>query len=1629
MSPTNAQNQHVVTAVIVAHDGAAWIPRVTEALVNQTRPVQRVVGVDTGSRDRSGAMLAEALGRAAVFGMDRGTGYAAAVHQALRHRAATTHLPAPAAAPAERMEWVWLLHDDCEPEPDALEQLLLGADQVPTVAVLGPKVMDWSDRGVLLEAGVGIDRAGRRITGIEPREVDQGQHDGNRDVLAVGSAGMLVRRDVWSQVGGFDPGMRLYREDVDFCWRVQAAGYRVRVITDAVVYHVEASARRRRQASAAPRRGREDRRNALLVLLGNLPPGPMLFALAGNLVLSTLRTLFFLFAKRARAALDEFAGFFGAAGHPLRLLAARRRRSRGRRGAYGRLRSEVPPGHSVRKLAEFATGALSKSLPVDMVGSHHATDDPTEDDSLLVDTGVVQRVISNPGVLLFLVLTTIALVAERSLLSSSPLGGGALVPAWGGASDLWAEYLQGFHPAGIGTAAGTPPYVAVIALLATLLGGKPWLAVDVILIGCIPLAGVTAYLASRRITRSVPVRIWAAMAYALLPVGMGAVAAGRLGTALVLVLLPLIAVVAARVFTHGPRRARRAAWAAALLVAVAAAFVPLVWVLTVVAMALGALVFRRGRSGVMIDAAIVAVVPVVLLLPWSIALATHPSQLLLEAGLQPAGLATPHLPARSLMLLSPGGPGLPPFWVTAGLLLAAAVALVASGRRALVVAGWAAALLGLLTAAAVSKLIVTPASGGDPVLAWPGLALAFAGAGLLLAAAACGDLLRNKLGSGGWRAPSGIAILALAAVACAAPALAAAAWVTTGVRGPVAPSAGPVLPEFVAVSSDTGLRLRTLVLRVDPRGRVAYSVLRDTDPLIGASGLAVPPAAQRALSLTVATLTAPYGGSVQNQGRSLAQLGIGYVLLPTPINPDLARLLDGVAGLRPVSQTAEFALWRVSDTTARVRVVERSGTVVPVNSGTVRVAGASVPAAGGTLELAEPAGGWSATLNGHPLTPLVAPVGGWAQGFRLPPGGGSLTMSHSQLSRIAVVALEALALVLVLVLGLPGARMAGEAEAGAATAAARRSGHTRDKAGDRGRERKPSRRGKGKPGSPARPRVRRPPVPAAQGAQRVPGAAPAEETEVPAGVRGAAAPGVRGAAGGGGMPWPDEPAATGSFPGDVAADSPTMVSHARGGTGAPGRSAGRPPAGGRNMPGDPRGLPPRAGPGPGRRGVRPGPEPGSSRGRPGYDPAAGRSPGYDPAGGRGGRPGYDTGPGRPVPPGPDPGGRRGRPGDDTGPGQPVPPGSDPGSSRGRPGYDTGPGRAVPPGPGPGASRGRPGYDTGPGRAVPPGSDPGGSRGRPGYDTRSGRARPEYGPDPGHGGRRGYEPEPDPARPGYDPTPGRDGRPGYDTAPGGAGRPGYGPVPGDEGRRGADRAPRRGRRGREPEPDRGRAANGPVPGGDGGPGYDAPPRRGGQPGYDTAPGSGGRPGYDAPPGTAGRPGYDTAPGRGGRPGYDTSPGSGGRGGYDTPPGSGGRPGYDTPPGSGGRPGYDTAPGRGRRRREPGPDRDQAGYGPAPGRDGGQAYGPSPDAQAERGERKSRIGWPGRGSRSGRDRGPAGGERPAAGARRGGMPSDAEALSPLPPLPPRRPTGMDGYAADAGGPDWDAGPQHDPGETDW
>jgi GT2 family glycosyltransferase len=1037
--------RHAVTLVIVVHDGARLLPGLVNAVREQTHPVSRAIGVDTGSLDRSRATLTELLGPDAVFGMDADTGYGAAVARALEHPAARTPAPGSGSSPdAEvELEWVWLLHDDCEPAPDALEQLLRGASRNRSTAVLGPKLKDLADRRVLREAGVTVDRAGRRLTGIEPGEIDQGQHDGNRLVPAVSSAGMLIRRDVWDQAGGFDPNVPLMRDDVDFCWRVHAAGCDVRVITDAVVYHRDLSARQIRRAPAVGGHPRmADRRGALYVFAANVPLGPMLAIVGGCLVGSLLRVAYFLLTKQQRKAWDHLGAVAWLLRHPVLLGQARRRRAAHRKHAWSVLRGQLPRGRTLDRLAESAAGLLAGGPAYDSGGLHHALLDEAGDDMPLPATdSVVRRVLTSPGVLLGAGLALVALVAERSLAGSvlagsGTLSGGALVPAWGGASDLWREYLSGYHDVGLGSAAGTPPYIGVMAVLATLLAGKPWLAVDVLLFAAVPAAGLTAFLATRRVTSVLAARIWLAATYALLPVAMGAVAAGHIGTAMSFVLLPLIGLAAGRMLTGPPRQARRAAWAAGLLIAVAAAFVPLVWPIAVLAaagLAAAGLVAAWTPKpwparATAVNAAIVALVPAAVLVPWTFHLFASPSAFFGEAGIQRPGLAAAVLRPESVLLLSPGGPGLPPAWVTAGLVLPAFGALLARRRLPVVYTGWAIALGGLVAVLVVSRVRVRP-PGGTAVSAWPGVATAIAAAGLLLAAAPLIEAAALALGgTGDARAgrllpastASRLALLAGLAVAASAPVLAAGYWLAAGVRGPVTAAGPQILPPFVASSSSGPGRPRTLVLRPDGAA-LSYMVLRNSDPVLGQPELPQTSSATHALDGVVASLGAAAGGG-EDPGEALSQFDIGYVLLPAPVDQALARQLDASAGLIRLTTAPAYVLWQVAGTVARVRVIRAGGAVVPVPSGPVGVNTVVPPGTSGTLVLAETAGGWSATLNGRPLVKLAQPVDGWAQGFVLPAGGGHLVITRDELARDLSLAAEAAAVLVVFALALPGTR-------------------------------------------------------------------------------------------------------------------------------------------------------------------------------------------------------------------------------------------------------------------------------------------------------------------------------------------------------------------------------------------------------------------------------------------------------------------------------------------------------------------------------------------------------------------------------------------------------------------------------
>ena len=81
MASLSDVDKHRVTAVLVSHNGAIWLPEVVAALNSQTRPIDFITAVDTGSEDASTKLLKSA--RIPFFTTDQETGFGQAVSLAV----------------------------------------------------------------------------------------------------------------------------------------------------------------------------------------------------------------------------------------------------------------------------------------------------------------------------------------------------------------------------------------------------------------------------------------------------------------------------------------------------------------------------------------------------------------------------------------------------------------------------------------------------------------------------------------------------------------------------------------------------------------------------------------------------------------------------------------------------------------------------------------------------------------------------------------------------------------------------------------------------------------------------------------------------------------------------------------------------------------------------------------------------------------------------------------------------------------------------------------------------------------------------------------------------------------------------------------------------------------------------------------------------------------------------------------------------------------------------------------------------------------------------------------------------------------------------------------------------------
>ncbi|MGB0100144.1 MAG: glycosyltransferase, partial [Nocardioides sp.] len=789
----------------------------------------------------------------------------------------------------------------------ALSALLAAAGEDPTADVLGPKLREWPSLRRLLELGVTMSGTGRRETGLERGEYDQGQHDEVREVLAVNTAGMLVRRSVLEELGGFDDQLPIFGNDIDFGWRAAAAGHRTLVVPQAIVFHAEAAHRGVRRTSLTGRHTHyQERRASLYTLLANARGRALPWLVVRIFFGTLLRMVGFLVVRSVGEALDDLAALLNLYAHPGQIRAARRaRRATGDPERARPLLSPwwVPYRHGLDFVGDLVAAATNQASDVaerrriaaaEQAPASTVARARTDEDEFVEDSGIVARFLTNPIALALTAFVLVALAAARMALE--PVSGGGLSPAPAGVGDWWRLQYETWHPLGTGTAVPAPAYLLPMTLVATVLLGSASAAVSAVLVLAVPVGlwGAWRFLrvAGRLVTPvGAPrwVLLWGATTWALAPVVSGAWGDGRLGIVVVSALLPWLAHAALGFADPDADHRWRAAWRTGALLALTSAFAPVLWLfaalLGAVVMAAAAIIVRgavRDRSVWGPPATAIGLVPL-LLAPWWIpALRRLASEgLLLDIGRLPA----PTIDGLGLAAGRLADLGAPP-WIGLLLVALALLALLPRATRIPVLVCWIVALV----AGALAALLGTVELDVAATTVGAGLgALLVVLQGALVVAAVLGAVGAAHDLSSWRRVVAGV----IAMVAIAVP-LGGLAWWWADSNPAIEDGIDTDIPVYMVQSSEQGPEHGILVVRGSVEDGLTYTIRRGDGVTLGEDEVIALTAEDDDFTELVRELVArPTPEVIDELGRN----GIEYLVLPSPADGDVAAVLDAAPGL------------------------------------------------------------------------------------------------------------------------------------------------------------------------------------------------------------------------------------------------------------------------------------------------------------------------------------------------------------------------------------------------------------------------------------------------------------------------------------------------------------------------------------------------------------------------------------------------------------------------------------------------------------------------------------------------------------------------------------------------------------
>ena len=278
-----------VSVIVVNLNGRALLAECLDSIAAQEYPPALVhtILVDNGSTDGSVPFVRKTYPWVQIVEAGHNLGFAGGSNLGAR---------------TAQSDYLAFLNNDARATPGWLGAMADSARANPGAACVAAKVLDQTGTAIDF-VGTTLNLTGRAFQADEGLPVSPGWHDEPRELLAPSGCAMLVRRDIFWQVGGFDESFTAYFEDVDLGWRLWLHGYRVLLSPEAVVHH-----RKAQTGSGFPVEQRYvlSEANALRMLIKNLDDENLARVLPFSL---------FMAVKRAveQAGLDRASYQFGAA--------------------------------------------------------------------------------------------------------------------------------------------------------------------------------------------------------------------------------------------------------------------------------------------------------------------------------------------------------------------------------------------------------------------------------------------------------------------------------------------------------------------------------------------------------------------------------------------------------------------------------------------------------------------------------------------------------------------------------------------------------------------------------------------------------------------------------------------------------------------------------------------------------------------------------------------------------------------------------------------------------------------------------------------------------------------------------------------------------------------------------------------------------------------------------------------------------------------------------------------------------------------------------------------------------------------------------------------------------------------